>query len=255
MMPFLWMVSTALKVPKQIFTYPPVWIPNPVMWSNFKEAWTGFVPFNLFLRNSLIITLGNVLGNLVSCSLTAYGFARIPARGKGPLFLLVLATMMVPLWVTLLPQYVLFSRLGWTNTFKPLMVPAWFGWPFFIFLLRQFFMTIPVDLDDSARIDGCSTWGILARIILPLAKPALATVAVLGFIGNWNNFMGPLIYLRDQDRYTLALALQHFQGEQGYVLYHYMMAAAFLTVLPIIVIFFLAQKYFVQGITMSGIKG
>jgi multiple sugar transport system permease protein len=159
------------------------------------------------------------------------------------------------MWVTLIPQYVLFSYLHWTNTFLPLMVPAWFGWPFFIFLLRQFFMTIPRDLDDAARIDGCSTFGILGRILLPLTKPALATVAVLAFIGNWNNFMGPLIYLRDQDKYTLALGLQRFQGVQGNVQYHYMMAVAVLTVLPIIIMFFFAQQYFVRGIVMTGIKG
>lgn len=254
-LPFLWMLSTALKVPKQVFAYPPILIPNPVRWENFIEGWTKFVPFNLYLRNSLIITGGNILGNLFSCSLAAYGFARLRARGKEVLFILVLATMMIPMWVTLIPQYVLFSYLRWTNTFAPLMVPAWFGWPFFIFLLRQFFMTIPRDLDDAARIDGCSTFGILGRILLPLTKPALATVTVFAFIGNWNNFMGPLIYLRDQDKYTLAVGLQRFQGVQGNVQYHYMMAVAVLTVLPIIIIFFLAQQYFVRGIVMSGIKG
>ncbi len=254
-LPFLWMLSTALKEPKQIFVYPPKWIPDPIRWQNFIEGWTKFAPFNLFLRNSLIITLGNILGNLFSCALPAYGFARLRARGKEVLFLIVLGTMMVPMWVTLIPQYVLFSKLGWTNTFLPLMVPAWFGWPFFIFLLRQFFMTIPRDLDDAARIDGCSTWGILWRIILPLSKPALATVAVFAFIGNWNNFMGPLVYLQDQDKYTLALALNQFRGQQGSFYYHYMMAVAVLTLLPIIIIFFLAQRYFVRGIVMTGIKG
>ena len=169
--------------------------------------------------------------------------------------MMVLGTMMIPMWVTLIPQYVLFSKLHWTNTFLPLMVPAWFGWPFFIFLLRQFFMTIPRELDDAARIDGCSTWGILWRIILPLSMPALATVAVFGFIGNWNNFLGPLIYLRDQEKYTLALGLQRFQGVHGNVQYHYMMAVATITVLPIILMFFLAQRYFIRGIVMSGIKG
>jgi len=254
-MPFLWMLSTALKEPKKIFVYPPEWIPSPVRWQNFIEGWTKYVNFNLFLRNSLIVTINNVVGNLISCSLAAYGFARLRARGKNILFLLVLATMMVPMWVTLIPQYVLFSRLGWTNSFRPLMIPPWFGWPFFIFLLRQFFMTLPQDLDDAARIDGCSTWGILLRIILPLSKPALAAVAVFAFIGNWNNFMGPLIYLQDEDKYTLALALQHFQGEHGFAMYHYMMAVASLTVLPIILIFFLAQRYFVRGIVMTGMKG
>jgi len=255
MLPFLWMVSTALKPPKQVFAFPPVWIPHPVQWRNFVDGWTKYVPFTLYLRNSLIITTGNILGNLFSCSLAAYGFARLRARGKEIWFLMVLGTMMIPMWATLIPQYVLFSALHWTNTFLPLMVPAWFGWPFFIFLLRQFFMTIPRDLDDAARIDGCSTWGILFRIILPLSKPALATMVVFAFIGNWNNFMGPLIYIRDQDKYTLALGLQRFQGVQGNVQYHLMMAVATLTVLPIIIMFFLAQRYFVRGIVMTGMKG
>ena len=254
-LPFLWMLSTALKVSKQIFVFPPVWIPNPIRWQNFVEGWTKYVPFTLYLRNSLIITANNVIGNLFSCCLAAYGFARLRARGKEFWFMMVLGTMMIPMWVTLIPQYVLFSALHWTNSFLPLTVPAWFGWPFFIFLLRQFFMTIPRDLDDAARIDGCSTWGILWRIILPLSSPALATVAVFGFIGNWNNFLGPLIYLRDQEKYTLALGLQRFQGVHGNVQYHYMMAVATITVLPIIIMFFLAQRYFIRGIVMSGIKG
>jgi ABC-type glycerol-3-phosphate transport system permease component len=255
LLPFLWMLSTSLKVPKQIFAYPPIWIPNPIRWQNFPEAWVQHLNFTLFLRNSIIITVGNIIGNLVSCSLAAFAFARLRARGRNVLFILVLATMMVPMWVTLIPQYVLFSMLRWTNTFLPLMVPPWFGWPLFIFLLRQFFMTIPRDLDDAARIDGASSFGILWRVILPLSKPALATVIVFAFIGNWNNFMGPLVYLRDQDLYTLALGLQRFQGMYGNVEYHYMMAVAVVMVTPIILLFFFAQQYFVRGIVMTGIKG
>jgi ABC-type glycerol-3-phosphate transport system permease component len=254
-LPFFWMVSTALKDPKHIFIMPPQWIPNPIRWQNFIEGWTRYVPFTLYLRNSLIITIGNILGNLFSCTLAAYGFARLRARGKNVLFVLVLATMMLPNMVVLIPQYVLFSMIKWTDTFLPLMVPAWFGWPLFIFLLRQFFMTIPKEIDDAARIDGASTFGILWRIILPLSGPALATVVVFGFVGNWNNFLQPLIYLRDSELYTLALGLQRFQGVQGNMQFHYMMAVATLTVLPIIVLFLVAQRYFVQGIVMSGIKG
>jgi ABC-type glycerol-3-phosphate transport system permease component len=254
-LPFLWMVSTSLKVPKQVFKFPPVWIPDPIQWQNYPDAWTKYTNFNIPLMNSLIVTLTNIAGNLFSCSLAAYGFARLRGPGKNVLFLLVLGTMMVPMWVTLIPQYVLFSKLGWTNTLLPLTVPAWFGWPFFIFLLRQFFMTLPKELDDAARIDGASTWGIFGRILLPLTKPALATVAVFAFIGNWNNFIGPLIYLRDPEKHTLALALQRFQGTQGNVQYHYMMAVAVISLLPIIILFFIAQRFFVQGIVMSGIKG
>ncbi len=254
-LPFLWMLSTALKDPKQIFVYPPQWIPKPIRWQNFIEGWTKYLPFTIFLRNSLIITVGNVLGNLFSCSLTAYGFARLRARGKEVLFLLVLATMMVPTEVTLIPQYVLFTKLGWNNTFLPLMVPPWFGWPFFIFLLRQFFMTLPRDLDDAARIDGASTWGILFRILLPLSKPALATVTIFAFIGNWNNFLGPLIYLRDTEKLTLAVGLQQFRGAFGYVDFHLMMAVSLLVLLPVLVVFFVGQRTFVRGIALTGIKG
>jgi ABC-type glycerol-3-phosphate transport system permease component len=225
------------------------------MWQNYPDAWTKYTNFNIPLMNSLIVTLTNIAGNLLSCSLAAFGFARLRGPGKNFLFLLVLGTMMVPMWVTLIPQYVLFSKLGWTNTLLPLTIPAWFGWPFFIFLLRQFFMTLPKELDDAARIDGASTWGIFWRILLPLTKPALATVAVFAFIGNWNNFIGPLIYLRDPEKQTLALALQRFQGTQGNVQYNYMMAVAVISLIPIIVLFFIAQRFFVQGIVMSGIKG
>ncbi len=209
-LPFLWMASTGLKVPKQVFAMPPQFIPHPVQWSNYIEGWTEYVPFTRYLLNTLEITVNNIVGNLFSCVLAAYGFARLKARGKNVIFYMVLGTMMIPMWVTVIPQYVLFSKLGWVNSYLPLMVPGWFGWPFFIFLLRQFFAAIPRDLDDAARIDGASTWRILWYIILPLSKPALATVAVFAFIGNWNNFLSPLIYIRDQDRYTLAIGLQRF---------------------------------------------
>lgn len=253
--PLLWMVSTALKEPNQIFVYPPQWIPNPPRWANFIEGWTKYLPFDIFLRNTLIITANNVIGNLVSCSLAAYGFARLRSRARDFLFILVLATMMVPNEVTMVPTYILFTHLGWVNTFLPLMVPAWFGWPFFIFLLRQFFMTIPYELDDAARIDGCSTWGILWRIILPLSKPALAAVAVFAFIGNWNNFLGPLIYLRDKEKLTLAVGLNQFRGQFGYVDFHLLMAVSLLVLLPILVVFYVAQRFFIQGIVLTGIKG
>ncbi|MBX6771643.1 MAG: carbohydrate ABC transporter permease [Chloroflexi bacterium] len=255
-MPFLWMLSTSLKDPKQIFAYPPVWIPNPIHWDNYIQGWFGnpLMPFTLFLRNTLIITINNMIGNLVSCSLVAYGFARLHGRGKNVLFLLVLATMMVPSEVTLIPTYILFTKLQWVNTFLPLTVPAWFGWPFFIFLLRQFFLTLPTELDDAARIDGCSTWGILFRIILPLSKPALATVAIFAFIGNWNNFLPQLIYLHDRDKITLAVGLNMFLGQYT-TQFHLLMADSVISLIPILVIFFLAQRIFVQGITFTGLRG
>jgi ABC-type glycerol-3-phosphate transport system permease component len=247
------MLSTSIKAPNEIFLFPPKWIPETLHLENYTEA-LALAPFDLYLRNTLFVTLGNVLGNLISCTLAAYAFARLRARGRNVLFLLVLATLMLPYWVTLIPQYVLFSSIGWSNSFAPLMVPPWFGWPFFIFLLRQFFMTIPRELEEAARLDGASTLGILWHIIVPLSKPALATVAVLAFIGNWNNFLGPLIYLRDPDLHTLAIAVQRFRGSYGNLYYHYMMAVSVLVVIPIIAIFFFAQRYLIRGIVMTGLK-
>jgi multiple sugar transport system permease protein len=254
--PFIWMVSTSLKDPPQIFVYPPIWIPNPIHWENYVQGWFGnpLMPFTLFLRNTLIITINNMIGNLFSCSLAAYGFARLRGRGKNLLFMLVLATMMVPAEVTLIPTYILFTKIHWVNTFLPLTVPSWFGWPFFIFLLRQFFMTLPTELDDAARIDGCSTWGIFARIVLPLSKPALATVAIFAFIGNWNNFLPQLIYLHDLSQVTLAVALNMYLGQYT-TQFHLLMSNSVISLVPILVIYFLAQRIFIQGITFTGIRG
>ena len=253
-MPFFWMISMALKPSDQIFVSPPVWLPSPIHWENFTEGWSKYFPFTQFLVNTVIITGNNVVGNLVSCTLVAYGFARLRVRESGLLFTLVLATMMVPEQVTMIPVYYLFSKLGWVNTFLPLMVPSWFGYPFFIFLLRQFFLTLPPDLDDAARIDGASTWGILYRILLPLSKPALTAVAVFAFIRNWNNFLYPLIYLSDMEKYTLQLGLNMYRG-QYYSEYHLMMAVALLVLIPVVVVFFVAQKQFIQGIALTGLKG
>src|SRR5687768_2980168 len=252
-MPFLWMFSTSLKASNEIFVFPPKWIPTTLHWENYSEA-LELAPFGLYLRNTLFITLGNMLGNLFSCTLAAYGFARLRARGKNFLFLLMLGTVMLPNWVTLIPQYILFTSIGWGNSFAPLMIPAWFGWPFFIFLLRQFFMTIPKELEEAARLDGASTFGIFWRIFLPLSKPALATVAVLAFIGNWNNFLTPLIYLRDTDLHTLAIAVNRFRGQYA-VYYNFMMAISVLVVIPVIIIFFISQRFLIKGIVTTGIKG
>lgn len=252
-LPFLWMLSTSLKPSNEIFITPPKWIPDTLHWENYTEA-LDLLPFDRYLANTLFITVGNVLGNLISCTLAAYGFARLRGPFKNVLFLLMLGTMMLPLWVTLIPQYILFTSIGWSNGFAPLMVPAWFGWPFFIFLLRQFFMTIPKELEEAARLDGASTFGIIWRIFLPLAKPALATVAVLGFIGNWNNFLTPLVYLRDSDLHTLSIAVNRFRGMYGGTSYNYMMAISVLTVIPVIIVFFFAQRYLVRGIVMTGSK-
>jgi len=254
LVPFLWMVSTSLKDPKEVFAFPPQWIPNPIRWQNYVEGWTK-LPFSLFLRNTCFITSHNIIASTASSALVAFTFARLRARARDALFLLVLATMMIPYEVTMIPTFILFSKLGWVNTFVPLMLPAWFGSPYYIFLLRQFIMTIPYDLDDAARIDGCSTWRIFWQIILPLSKPALATVAIFSFVGNWNDFLGPLIYLNDMKLYTLAIGLNLMRGTQYGSVIHLLMAVSVLSVLPILVVFFSAQKYFIQGITLTGIKG
>jgi len=253
LIPLVWMLSTALKPQDEVFSFPPNFIPSRVVWANFVDGWT-VLPFTLYLQNTLIIVVNNVVGNLVSCSLAAFAFARLRSRFRDGLFVLVLSTMMIPEQVTLIPTFVLFKTLGWVDTFLPLMVPAWFGWPFFIFLLRQFLMTLPLELDDAARIDGCSTLRIYWNIILPLAKPALATVAIFSFMANWNNFLGPLIYLNSPQNFTLALGLLTFQG-QYYANFSQMMAVSLLVLLPLLVIFFIAQNLFVRGIALTGLKG
>jgi ABC-type glycerol-3-phosphate transport system permease component len=255
MIPLLWMLSSALKETKQVFIFPPKWIPDPVLWENFWIGWNDFLPFNRFLLNSLIITTNNIIGNLVSCCLAAFAFARLRARGSTVLFVLVLCTMLLPNEVTVIPQYVLFTKLGWNNTWLPLMVPPWFGWAFFIFLLRQFFMGIPRELDEAARLDGASSWRILWNIIIPLSKPVLATVVIFAFIGNWNNFLYPLIYIRSMDKQVLAVALNMFRGQYGNANYNYMMAVSLLVLLPVLLVFFFGQRLFVRGIALTGIKG
>jgi multiple sugar transport system permease protein len=253
LLPFLWMVSTSLKVSSEVFAYPPSFLPSSFQWRNYLDGWTA-LPFNTFLRNSLIITCTNVVGNLLSCSLVAFGFARLRARGRGLLFLLVLGTMMIPNEVTMVPRFILFKELHWVNTLLPLTVPAWFGYAFFIFLLRQFFMSIPHELDEAAYIDGASYFRIYWNIILPLSKPALGAVAIFAFIGNWNNLLDPLIYLRSQNLYTIALGLNLFLGQYVTVV-NQLMAVSILALLPILIIFFFAQKVFVQGVTLSGMGG
>ncbi len=252
--PYIGMFSTALKIPKQIFAYPPVIIPDPIMWSNFPNGWSKYVDFNVYLLNSLKITFNAVIGNLISCTLAAYAFARLRARGKNVLFGLVLATMILPMEVVLVPQFILFTKLGLNNTHWPLLLPPWFGWPFFIFLLRQFFMTLPKELDEAAIIDGANWFQVLWYIVLPLSVPALASVAIFSFVGNWNNYLGPLIYLRDQELLTLPLGIAQFQGAFGNVAYHFMMSNAVIMLIPVLVIFFLAQRLFIEGITLTGTK-
>ncbi|MEI6431181.1 MAG: carbohydrate ABC transporter permease [bacterium] len=251
--PFAFMVSTSLKDEKQVFTETIQWIPSPIHWENYPAALLSF-PFWTYLKNTLMICVGTVTGTLVSAALPAYGFARLRWRGRDAMFYLMIATIMLPAQVTQLPIFLIFRSLGWTGTFLPLIVPSFFGNAFSIFLLRQFFLTIPEELSDAARMDGCSEWGIFWRILLPLSKPALATVALFAFMGAWTDFQGPLIYVHDEAQYTLAIGLSSFLGRHGGQ-WNLLMAAATVVTIPLIVAFFFAQRTFIQGIAVTGMKG
>jgi multiple sugar transport system permease protein len=252
-LPFYWTLSTALKHPSQVLRYPIVWIPNPPQWSNFAEAWNSG-PFALYFRNTTYIAVFATVGTVLSCSLVAFGFARIPFPGRDFLFVVLLSTMMVPGAVREIPMYLLFRNMGWLNTFKPLIVPSYFAASAFsVFLLRQFFLTLPTQLEEAAIIDGCNYFTVWWRIFVPLSKPGMATVGIFSFIEHWNVFMTPLIYLRDRDKYTISLALRLF-ADEDVPMYHHMMAMSFLAMLPLLLIFFLAQRYFIEGIALTGLK-
>lgn len=252
-LPLIWMLSTSLKADQQIFAMPPQWIPETIMWGNYLRV-LEVMPFWTYLFNSVLITGLTIVGTVLSGSLVAYAFACLDWPGRDKLFILVLATMMLPMQVTMIPLFVLFKDIGWLNTIKPLTVPAFFGGgAFTIFLLRQFFMTLPKSLFDAARIDGCSEIRIWWSIVLPLARPAMATVAILTFMFSWNDFLGPLIYLSDRMQGTLALGLAMMVG-QHQTDWALLMAASILMMLPILLLFFFFQRYFIQGFTMSGIK-
>jgi multiple sugar transport system permease protein len=251
--PFVWMVSTSLKTTPQSIASPPVIIPDPIVTSAFPSA-ISKMNFPLALRNTLIYAVPAVIGTVISCSVVAYGFALVKWRGRNALFLLLLATMMLPSQVTLIPLYVIYAKLGWINTYLPLIVPTFLGSPFFIFLLRQFFMGVPKELLDAARLDGASELRILTTIVAPLAAPALITVALLTFIDKWNDFYGPLIYLQKPELQPLSLVVQIFQTNHR-TDWPLAMAAAILVAAPLVVIYFVAQRKFIEGITLTGMKG
>ena len=320
LLPFLWMLSTALKSDLDIYRTPPTWLPydlkqveidgellplysvqiedmtkelaaleikkgqgkfvdpadpeaiievrmryaEPILivkprWQNFPDAMskaagvrTG-VSFITYIKNSLTIAFFSILGTLISCTTAAYGFARMHWPGRDKVFLVVMGTMMLPFQVTMIPMYVVFSKIGWTNTFLPLIVPTFFGNAFMIFLLRQFFLTIPEEMCDAARVDGASEWQIFTRIVLPLSKPVLASVVVFTFLWVWNDFIGPMLYLTDPKLFTLAIGLQDYQGRHN-VAWNQLMSASIIFTLPIIIAFFFAQRTFIQGVKMTGLK-
>jgi ABC-type glycerol-3-phosphate transport system permease component len=254
--PLMWMVSSSFKLEQRVFQFPPQLVPDPFCPQNYVEALT-YKPFEVYLRNTAFLVVMNELAIVLSASFCAYGFARIRFPGRDLWFGLVLATMMVPYVVMMVPQFVIFSRIHWIDTFLPLIVPYFFGGGAFnIFLMRQFFRTIPEELADAARIDGCSEFAVFARIMLPLAKPALITVAILTFLGTWNDFMGPLLYINSPEKFTLAIGLANYRGTLfSRTRWDLVMAFATAMTAPVLVVFFLAQRYFVQGVVMTGLKG
>jgi ABC-type glycerol-3-phosphate transport system permease component len=259
-LPLIWMFVSAIKTDSQVYTIPPIWLPSPALWENFWNAWTTY-DFNLFAYNTLVrLAIPTTIGVTISSAFVAYGFSRIRWQGRDQLFFVCLATMMVPYAVTMVPLFIIFRNLGWVNTFLPLVVPAFFGSPYFIFMLRQFFMTIPVDLSEAARIDGANELQIMWRIILPLTKSALIVVALFQFMNAWNDYLGPLIYLRRTEQFVLALGLANLRATiagtgAAPLAYPYLMAVSTIVTAPILIAFFLAQRTFIEGISLTGIKG
>lgn len=251
--PFFWMIRSSLMTKTEIFGTPMKWLPKVPQWSNYVEALSQ-IPFMKFFMNSFFLVIVNIVGKLLSSSLVAFGFSRINFKGKNICFALVIATMMIPWSVLLIPQFMLWSLAGLYNTYFPLTVPAFFLDGFYIFLLRQFFQTLPREYDEAAIIDGAGYFTIYAKILMPLCKPALMTVCVFTFMNTWNDFIGPMIYLKDVNKYTVSLGLQQFISQYT-TEWHYMMAAATVAIVPMIIMFFFAQRYFIEGMTFAGVKG
>ncbi|TCP29473.1 carbohydrate ABC transporter membrane protein 2 (CUT1 family) [Scopulibacillus darangshiensis] len=252
--PIWWMLSTSLKSMQEIMQFPPTFFPKEIHWDNYVKTLQS-APFLGYALNTLFITVSVVIANVVMNSFIAYGFSKIYFKGRNALFMIVLSTMMIPGFVTLIPQYVFFSKIGWINTYFPLIIPALFGNAFFIFLLRQYFMTIPNELIEAAKIDGASHFYIWLKLMIPLTKPALATVAIFSFNGAWNDFLGPLLYVNEQYMYTLQIGLAFFKGHVS-TEWNYLMAGSLLVLLPVIILFFIFQRYFIEGMNITaGTKG
>lgn len=252
LMPFLWTLSTALKPPGKVFVYPPQWIPKPPTWKNFSTAWQR-VPFGKFLLNSSFVSLTVLLLQLLTCSLSAYAFARMEFPGRDYLFLLYLGTLMIPGQVVIIPNFIVMRYLGWLDTYSAMILPAAFS-AFGTFLLRQFFLTIPYELEEAARIDGCSRFGLYWRIILPLSKPALASLAIFTFRSQWNSFLWPLIVVNDIHKMPIQVGLSFFRGMYD-IQWELMLAGTLIALVPTLIIFALGQRYFTEGITLSGLGG
>ncbi|MEK3889947.1 carbohydrate ABC transporter permease [Bacillus sp. FSL K6-3431] len=252
--PVWWMIATSLKDMKEVMAYPPTFFPKEFHWENYKRVLDA-APFFGYAANTLIITSIGVVGSVLSNTFVAYGFSKIRFKGRNTLFAVVLATMMIPGFVMLIPQYIIFSKLGWLNTWLPLIVPAFFGNAFFIFLLRQFFLTIPNELIEAAKMDGANHFYIWWKLMIPLTKPVIATVAIFSFNGAWNDFLGPLLYINDEALYTLQLGLQVFKGQSN-TQWNLLMGGSLMVLLPVIVLFFIFQRYFIEGMNITaGTKG
>lgn len=245
--PFIWMVLTALKTEGEVFQYPIKFLPGSPQWKNFLDAWKA-QPFGNYMKNSLIVTVLTTVGQLLSCSLVAFGFARYDFKYKNILFVILLSTMMIPWDVTMIPQYMQFKVFGWINTLKPLIVPAFFGSPYYIFLLRQFLMNIPKDLENAARIDGANEFQIYYKIFLPIMKGPLILIGVLNILVVWNDYLGPLIFLQDRSKYTMALGLAAFKGVHDLQILP-IMAMTIIMIIPPVLVFAFAQKYIVEGVS------
>lgn len=269
LLPFAWLLASSIKDPGYLFLFPPQWTPLPLSritstaaWAeflrprNYAEVFTGNVPFGRYLTNSVIVSGLAVLGQVLSSSVVGYSFARLRWRGRDALFVVLLATMMLPTQVTIIPTFVIFKSLGWLDTWLPLVVPTFFGvgGALYIFLMRQFYLTLPLEMDDAAKIDGCGVFGVYGRILLPLSLPTHGTVAILSFVYHWNDYFHPLVYLNDSRSYTVALGLRMFRDYMN-IQWHTTMAAAVIALIPIVTVFFVAQRYFIQGVVFTGVKG
>jgi len=256
--PFVWALSGSLKNPYQLELFPPEWIPDPVLWRNYAEIWT-IVPLGRFMWNTFFIAVLSLVGQLFTASMVAYGFARFRFPGRNILFLVMLSTLMLPPQITIIPTFLLFKWLGWLDQLRSLYIPPWFGGgAFAIFLFRQFFLTIPREFDEAAKIDGANSLWIFFRVLTPLSVPVFVTMGIFSFLGSWNDFFGPLIFLNTTEKFTLALGLTYFQrvvSLGGQATEHLMMAASIIMTLPCLLVFVLLQRYWIQGIVMSGIKG
>jgi multiple sugar transport system permease protein len=253
MLPFIWMISTSLKGAKEVFTYPPSWLPKEWRWQNYIDAWRGAM-FGRYFFNSVFVAVAVTLGQVVTCSMAAYAFARMRFKGKDLLFALFLSTTMISTQVTLVPSYLVMKTLGWIDTYKALIVPFLTS-PFAIFIMRQSFMTIPRELEEAARLDGCGRVRFLVQMLLPLSKPVIAAQALFAFMGNWNSYMWPLIITTSKELRTLQIGLRYFVNQEGGTQWGLFMAAAVLVSVPVIVIYFTVQKQFVEGIATTGLKG